>query len=343
MRVVSAIAVAALASCATSSPARRTELVDSVVSDSGDARGRLLRELAEEVRESYQRTSLDATAAAASIDPSIGLVAIGVGPAELAVGLAPALRWPVTAVDGQPVALVSRALEVHLSADETVGWSFDEATLELAVCGRTAAIPIRIFQVHVRDSERWTLVAEHLAYAPAMGTWLDAARGPEGGRIPDALERQPESAAARAALAEAFAPDGERALWDAGPDALAVWPDAVQVLRGGAVAAGPTLATALDASLVDLDGVRLALGPSRAVAIASATLGARTTQAGGEPLDLRLRATVVIERTGDNGAATWRVRGAMVSVPVSARELIARTLGVIAAPPVNGNVTTSCR
>lgn len=345
MRVLIAAAAAlVLAACPSATASRRAPLVDSVISDTSDARGRLLRELQDEVRASYQRPSLDAAAAAATIDPSVGLVAIGVGPSDVAVGLAPELRWPVASVDYRPITIVSRALEVHLSADETVGWSFDEATLELPVCGRTATIPIRIFQVYVRDSERWALITEHLAYAQSMGRWLDAAVGPDGTRMPEAIERQPESAAARAAIVDAISPGGDRAAsWDAGPEALAVWPDVLQVLRGGAVATGPSLAQSLDASSLGLDGLRLALGPSRAVAIASATLLARVERGSGDPIDLRFRATFVVERTGDGAAATWAVRAAMVSIPITAGALVGRTVGVTAGAPTGGNVTTTCK
>ncbi len=344
MRVVIVVALA-VAACTGGSGRPRTPLADSVITDTTDTRGRLLRELQSEVRASYQRSSIDASAAAASIDPSVGLVAIGVGPSDLSVGLAPRIRWPVTAVGGRPIEIVSRALEVYVAADETVGWSYDEATLELPVCGRTATIPLRIFQVYVRDSDRWTLVAEHLAYAQPMGRWLDAAVGPDGMRMPEAIERQPESAAARAAIGEAIAPDGDRALtWDDSPDAIAVWPDAMQVLRGGATRTGPSLAVSLDASALGLDGLRLALGPSRGVAIASATLSARTQRGGtGDAIDLRFRATFVVERRGDGAAATWKVLAAMVSIPITAGALVGRTVGVTAGPPSGGNVTTTCR
>lgn len=353
-----AIVVAALAALACRNPtgAGRTPLRDPIVADSGDARGRLLRELEAEVRASYERRELDAGAAAAAIDPAVGLVAIGVGPADLAVRMTPAVRWPIVAVTRtvdapagprlDPVAIVSRALEVYLSTDETVGWAFDEATLELPVCGRVATIPIRIFQVYVRDSDRWALVAEHLAYAQAMGRWLDAAVGPDGAPLTEAIERQPEAVAARAAIGEAIAPDGDRTVtWSDGPEALAVWPDAAHVLRGGAVRTGPSLPQSLDATELTIDGIRIALGPGRAAAIASATLLATVERAGvgGGPVQLRFRGTFVAERDGDGPEAAWRVHAAMVSIPITAGALVGRTVGVTAGAPNNGVVATQCR
>ncbi|MEZ4402870.1 MAG: hypothetical protein R3B06_22810 [Kofleriaceae bacterium] len=340
MRRLSALAVAlTVAGCPGRAPSRRTALVDSLVSDRGDRSGILSRELADAVRQSYDEPGLDAAAAAAVIDPSVGLVAFGIGPTDVSAGRAPTARWPVSTVGDRPVRVVSRALEVHLSTDQRVGWAFDEASLELPVCGRTASIPIRVFQVYVRDTERWTLVAEHLAYPQAMGRWLDAAVGPDGARLPESIERQPEAVAARAAIAEAIAPDGDRAAtWDASPDALAVWPDPLQVMRGVATRVGPSLATSLEASKLELGGLRLALGPGRATAIASATLIGQINRVD-RTVPILLRATLVLEQAG----ATWRVRAAMASVPITVGALVGRTVGIAASTPQDGVVSVACR
>lgn len=346
MRALAALAVVLVAGCPAAAPSRTTELRDPAVSDRDDGRGRLARELENEVRASYQRPGLDAAAAAAIIDPAVGLVAIGVGPSDLVVGPVTSGRWPVTAVAGRPTAVVSRALEVHVAADESLGWAYDEATLELPVCGRVAAIPLRVFQVYARDADRWTLVAEHLAYPQAMGRWLDAAVRADGSKLPEAVEQQPGAVAARDAIAMAISPDGDRAAtWDGAVDALAVWPDPLQVLRGGATRLGPSLAASLEATAVSVDGLRLALGPTRQTAFASATLAARTVRVdpgGGErTVDVRLRATFVLEHAGDDGGP-WRVRAAMVSVPITAGALVGRTVGMAATMSQDGVATVSC-
>lgn len=340
MRRLMAVVALAAAGCPASTPSRTTALIDPALSDRDDASGRLARELEGEVLASYQRATLDPAAAAAVIDPSVGLVAIGVGPTDLAAGQAPVNRWPVASVGGAPVRVVSRALEVHVAADESLGWSYDEVTLELPVCGRTAAIPLRAFQVYARDADRWTLVAEHLAYAQSMGRWLDAAVRPDGSRLPEAIEREVGAQAARDALATAVAPDGDRAAtWDASSAALAVWPDPLQVLRASATVAGPSLAASLDASALAVDGLRLALSGSRQAAVASATLAARVGRADGQPVDVRLRATFVLE-VGRGGA--WRVRAAMVSVPITAGALVGRTVGSSATMTQDGAATVAC-
>lgn len=341
MRRLAALAALATATaCPSARPPRSTTLVDSVVADRLGGRGRLARELADEVRASYLRDRLDGAAAGAVIDPKVGLVVIGAGPSDLAVGLAPIDRWPITTVNGASTQVVSRSLDVYLSADETVGWAFDEATLELPVCGRTASAPLRVFAVYVRDNDRWTAVAEHVAYPQPMGRWLDAATGADGMRMPEAVDGQPEAKAAQAALVEALAPDGDRAAtWDGGPDALAVWPDPVQVARGAAVRLGPSLATALDADLVEVEGLRLALAPTRTVAIASATVRVRLV--GPPPITARLRGTFVLEQRAGKRAG-WRVRAAILSVPITDGALVGRTVGVAASTPQEGVVAVSC-
>lgn len=333
----------ALAACTGNRPSARSPLVDSAAVTEADASGRLLRELELEVLASYERPALDAAAAAGVIDPSVGLTVIGVGPDDVAVGTAPDERWPVVEVAGAPVRVVSRRLELFLSADQTVGWSFDEVSLRLPVCGRTASIPLRVAQVYVRDNERWTLVAEHAAYAQSMGRWLDAAVGPDGAKVATAVERQLESEAARAALALAVAPDGDRTVWDATSEGLAVWPDPLHVLRHGGAATAPSLAQTLNAAAITIDGLRLALGPSRAVAIASGTLMARVqrVRAGGvDEVEIRLRATFVVERKNGDG---WRVRFALVSTPITTGALVGRSVGVVASLAAGGKVATSCR
>lgn len=330
----------ALAACAGNGRAPRVPLVDATPVDTGDdGSGRLLRELELEVLASYDHLSLDAASAAGAVDPAVGLTAIGVGPDEVGASRGLQGRWPVSEVDGHPVHVVSRALELHLSADRTVAWTFDQLSLHLPVCGRTATVPLRVAQVYVRDNERWTLVSEHLGYAQSMGRWLDAARGPTGGAMASAIERQPESAAALEALTGAVAIAGDRdATWDASADALAVWPDPLQILRGGAVRTGPSLATTLDATALGAEGTRLALGPSRQIAIAATTLLATVDRSAG-PVDIRLRATAVIERGADSH---WRVRMAMVSAPITVAALVGRTVGVVATSVTGSRVTVRC-
>jgi len=313
-------------------------LVDTAPADQGDVSGRLLRELEVEVRASYTRPSLDAAAAEAVIDPSVGLTVIGVGPDAIATRSTPSERWPVVAADGSPLRLVSRALELHLSADRTVGWSYDEVSIRLPVCGKVASIPLRVFQVYVRDAERWTLVHEHTTYAQPMGRWLDAARGADGARMVTAIERQPESRAAQLAVVEAVAADGDRTVWDDRPSALAVWPEPLHVMRGPGTRSGPSLAQSLEATAVSPEGLRLALGPGRNVAIVAATLLAKLPRTGGA-VQVRLRASFVVER--DRGER-WQVRAALVSVPITVGAMVGRTVGVTATVGAGGRVTTSC-
>lgn len=340
-----AAAALVLAACNGQKPAPRAPLVDSAPVNEGDTGGRLVRELELEVLASYDRQELDYVAAAAAVDPSVGLSGFGIGPDDLMRGTAPDDRWPVTEVAGERVDVVSRRLELFLSADQTVGWSYDEVSLRLRVCGRTASIPLRVAQVYVRDSERWTLVAEHAAYSQPMGRWLDGARGLDGGKLTGAVEKQLESTKAQETLALLVSGEGDRAaLWATDMNVLAVWPDPLYVLRGNSARSGPSLARTLGDPgdvTVSVDGLRLALGPGRNVAIASATLIAkvkRLRDGKEDPVDVRLRATYVLERVGE----AWKARFAMASTPITTGALVGRSVGVVARLEPHGRVQTSC-
>jgi hypothetical protein len=334
-----------LAACNGQKPAPRAPLVDSAPVNEGDTSGRLIRELELEVLASYERKELDYIAAQATIDQSVGLSGFGVGPDAVMQGSAPDDRWPVTEVAGEAVEIASRRLELFLSIDQSVGWAYDDVSLRLRVCGRTASIPLRVAQVYVRDSERWTLVAEHVAYAQSMGRWLDGARGPDGTKLTGAVEKQLESTQAQETLGLLVSGEGDRAtLWANDLPVLAVWPDPLHVLRGNSARSGPSLVRTLgdpgDVS-VSVDGLRLALGPGRNVAIANATLLAhvkRLRDGKEEPVDVRLRATYVIERVGD----AWKARFAMVSTPITTGALVGRSVGMVARVEAHGRVQTTC-
>jgi hypothetical protein len=332
LAAAAAAATVAALGCNGKRPITRTPLVDSAPVTEGDIGGRLVRELELEVLASYDREKLDFVAANSAIDPSVGFTVIGVGPGDVRTRTSPDDRWPIFKVADEPVRVVSRRLELFLSVDQTVGWSYDDISLRLEVCGRTASIPLRVAQVYVRDSERWTLVAEHVAYAQPMGRWLDSARGPEGAALPTSIEKQPESNAAQEAIAQLIASDDDRSVWAAQVSTLAIWPDPLHVLRGGTTRSGPPLARTLgdpgDVS-ISIDGIRLALGPGRNGAIATATLLAKVKRLNAgkdETVEVRLRGTFVVERIGDS----WRARFAMVSTPITPGELVARSRGQVA-------------
>jgi hypothetical protein len=64
----------------------------------------------------------------------------------------------------------------------------------------------------------------------------------------------------------------------------------------------------------------------------------RTNEAG-EPLEVRLRGTFVVERMGEQ----WRIRLAVVSTPITVGALVGRTVGAVASLGSGGRVSTTCR
>ncbi|MBI4509265.1 MAG: nuclear transport factor 2 family protein [Deltaproteobacteria bacterium] len=79
-------------------------------------------------------------------------------PARAAAG---SLRGRV--IPGRGFQIVSKALEVHLSADKTVGWVFDEISYRVKHKGKIAAFPLRVTSVYERHDSSWLLVAKHVS------------------------------------------------------------------------------------------------------------------------------------------------------------------------------------
>jgi hypothetical protein len=78
----------------------------------------------------------------------------------------------------QPVEIVSKALEVHVSEDRTVGWTYDEVSYRVFFARKRAAIPLRTTGVYERRGGRWILVLEHVSYGvPDDEALGDAERG----------------------------------------------------------------------------------------------------------------------------------------------------------------------
>jgi hypothetical protein len=172
--------VLVLLGCGT--PAARVAVVAGDPSggdDSARARAALYAELQDDVLTSYERDEppdLDT----AMIDPRIGTARIGAGPADvyLAGDLARApSRWPLD-VDRQIRTEVrSKRLELSIAADLTAAWTSDEVSWRIELCGRTAAIPLRITSLFARDGDRWVPVFEHLSFGqPAVASAAPPAR-----------------------------------------------------------------------------------------------------------------------------------------------------------------------
>lgn len=162
----------AIASCgATPAPASAsgTTAASNTIETELQRRQRLLGELQDDILSSYERedsTDIDT----ALINAKVGPARIGVGPGDILYGddvkLRASSRWPLFVDPGTDVVVRSKHLDIHLSSDRLVSaaWMSDEVSWRVTLCGRTAAIPLRITALYARDGDRWAPVVEHLSY-----------------------------------------------------------------------------------------------------------------------------------------------------------------------------------
>jgi hypothetical protein len=161
-----ALAALLLAGC----PGRRTAPAAPPIDTSGlgerDQRSRIRAELEDEILTSYERDE-PPDIETSMLDPRIGPARIGVGPGDVLIGpelaRAPS-RWPLDVDPRTPTEARSKRLEVHLSQDGKAAWAFDEISWRIHLCGRTAAIPLRMTALFAREGDRWVSVFEHLSF-----------------------------------------------------------------------------------------------------------------------------------------------------------------------------------
>jgi hypothetical protein len=166
-RAIAAAALLLLAGC----PGRTTTQAALPPETGGlnerDQRARIRAELEDEILTSYERDE-PPDVETAMLDPRIGPARIGVGPGDVLIGpelLNAPSRWPLDVDPRTETEARSKRLEVHLSQDGTAAWAFDEISWRIPMCGRTAAIPLRMTALFAREGDRWVQVFEHLSFA----------------------------------------------------------------------------------------------------------------------------------------------------------------------------------
>jgi hypothetical protein len=162
-----AIAAAYLAAACQGSGAKPA-LSGSTVTSRDDDAGltRLYTELQDDILASYDRDE-PLEVASGMLDPRVGIARIGVGPGDVYVtgdlSRAPS-RWPLELDRATRTEVRSKHLEIQISADQSAAWMADELSWRLELCGRIAAIPLRITALYAHDGDRWIPVFEHLSY-----------------------------------------------------------------------------------------------------------------------------------------------------------------------------------
>ncbi len=165
-----ALGLAALGGCPKRQVKEQPPLADPVAITDRDLRAGMLAELQDEILTSYERdeaswSSFDVETS--MIAPQIGPARVGVGPGDLLIGgeleRAPS-RWPLDIPPTTATEARSKRLEIHLAQDNSAAWAFDEVSWRIAMCGRTAVIPLRLTALYARDGDRWIPVFEHLSF-----------------------------------------------------------------------------------------------------------------------------------------------------------------------------------
>ncbi len=254
------------------------------------------------------------------------LVLIDVGPEDVLVGFDAKACKMRQQFEDRRVEILTKRLEVHVTADGTAGWSFDELSYRILHEGRRVIIPMRSTGVYERRNGRWLLVQEHVSYGVGDDELWDYAAARHAG-TPAPLENwtSPGAPAAQArALLERAASGGEGGVISE-PDvvALVVGSDPDAEWRGAeAVAHGSLRALYGEDKTFKVRDLRVKTSATGELAWAAANVVVGAMREG-QPVILPVRVTWVLEQR----AGAWRVVQMHTSVPVPASELSLRVFG----------------
>ncbi len=319
----------------------------------GNLRGLLTRELEIEVLEGYESPTFETEVPWSAVSARVGGVHVGVGPDDLEAGRGRTVdRWPLLPVDdigGRLDEVRSKRLELHLSEDLSAAWIADEVSYRVPGClardgtYKTSVVPLRLTGLFVRDGERWVQVMEHLSYPQRVSELVDGAEGLRGKKLRKALDPRPAVRVPLDVVMRAVAanlPEPQRAQWFAADrQALALWPDPEQELRGSAVIGAASLARSFDARAVTLETWRVGMSPDPGGGVAEGSVAwvagtlrvevEREIDGKDAVIELRLRATFVLEHREDpaGGARRWQIVQSHVSSPVDDEALVGTVRG----------------
>jgi ketosteroid isomerase-like protein len=246
----------------------------------------------------------------------------------------------------EDVEFVSKRLEVHISADGTTGWSNDELSYRVWHDERRVLIPVRATGVYERRAGKWLLVQEHMSYGIADDE-LEAMSVAGTAAAPQPIKNfvaPGDDAATVHDLVTRLVADADDARdkhVSVAARALFVGSDPTRVYRGKQMTSPDAALTVRGLfgydSSAQASELRVKLSTTGTVAWAAANVVVEKQREGGEPVELRLRATWVLEKQNDG---VWRAVQTHVSVPICPRELRIRAFGE-PDPPDDSN-TPGC-
>jgi hypothetical protein len=287
----------------------------------------LAHDLEATVIENYSHLSLgNFSAFRDGLSPDQSVILLGVTPGDVVLGRRPAEAGRdrrIYRVLGPT--LLSKNLDVHLSEDGFVGWTFDEMSYRVPYQGRTASIPIRSTELYVRDFDRWVMVMQHQSYAMSF----DDLRTLASSGALEAPKRFTSLATVKGArdlislvgkLHNGAGPIAQ------GDGVLVLLPDRDHEVRGADAAQTSSLAALFGAgTTVGLRDYRIGIAKGGRIAWMAANLVVRTGVSEGNQaaVDIGLRGTYVFQRS----AAGWEVVQMHISAAVPEAELSRRMFG----------------
>ncbi len=279
------------------------------------------------VIENYSHLSLgNFSAFRDGLSPDQSVTLLGVTPGDVVLG-----RRPADAGRDRRIyrvlgpTLLSKNLDVHLSEDGFVGWTFDEMSYRVPYQGRTASIPIRNTELYVRDFDRWVLVMQHQSYAMSFDDLRTLAssgalEAPKRFTSLATVKSGRELVSLVGKLHNGAGPIAQ------GEGVLVLLPDRDHEVRGADAAQTSSLAALFGAgTTVGLRDYRIGVAKGGRIAWMAANLVVRTGVSEGNQaaVDIGLRGTYVFQR----GAAGWEVVQMHISAAVPEAELSRRMFG----------------
>ncbi|HEY4244236.1 MAG TPA: hypothetical protein VGM88_30695 [Kofleriaceae bacterium] len=315
---------------ACTAPKKPPKIVPVVSSGDDEATRieRLVGELQDEILTSYEREEPPETETAL-LDARVGAARIGAGPGDFLIGgdlvRAPS-RWPLYVDRHTRTEVRSKSLEIHVAADQSAAWSFDDVSWRIGMCGRTAVIPLRITSLYAHDGDRWIPVFEHLSFAHPPAPTADGQLF--GKTVPSVVASRDLADTLSSVFSPLLVlPPGKRSV-PLAPDAVLLGPD-VATEWHGAIAKDAVLTP----GTLKAEDRRVGyVGRDEANATVAYWIGnvvADLPARPGVPAGVaRMRSTFVFEkRCADSGGCRWELAQADVSQAITDEDLAVAVFG----------------
>lgn len=323
-----------LALCACSGSSKRPVALPVVEQESREDTGidELRHDLESTVLENYNQLSLgNIEAYRDGIASDREIVMVGVTPRDLVLGKDPkGLSRDRRLYRQREPKLLSKNLDVHLSADASVGWVFDELSVRVQYLDREASIPVRATSVYVRDVERWLLVAEHLSYAIALDELVTLAARDELSQVAGMKSKRAQdhelSATLIGLVGHLHNGGSDEGVFEESERSLLLLPDPDMEFHGDRARSVAPLAELIGpGTMVGVRDFRITVGANQQNAWMVANLLVKTAK-NGEPLEVGLRGSYVFAKRNEDD---WIIVQAHVSAPLREEQISERVFGPI--------------